>query len=67
MESSVGVAAAASLAAAVAPEVVHDLDAGLWQANSPVVGGLQYHGDTVHLADSPGLGIQRLRDSEAAA
>ncbi|MEX1077972.1 MAG: dipeptide epimerase [Homoserinimonas sp.] len=67
MESSVGVAAAASLAAAIAPEVVHDLDAGLWQVQAPVVGGLEYRGDAVHLADSPGLGILRLRDSEVAA
>lgn len=67
MESSVGVAAAASLAAAIAPSVVHDLDAGLWQAQSPVVGGLEYRDDAVHLADSPGLGILRLRGSEVAA
>jgi L-alanine-DL-glutamate epimerase-like enolase superfamily enzyme len=67
MESSVGVAAAAGLAAAVAPGVVHDLDAGLWQASSPVVGGLEYRGDVVHPADSAGLGILQLHDREVAA
>lgn len=60
MESAVGVASAASLAAAVGPTAVHDLDAGLWLRSSPVVGGLAYAGDRAVLADAPGLGIRGL-------
>ncbi len=60
MESAVGVAAAASLAAALCPDAVHDLDAGLWLRSSPVRGGLRYIGEQAVLADAPGLGIEGL-------
>lgn len=60
MESAVGVAAAASLAAVLRPEAVHDLDAGLWLRASPVRGGLRYAGELAQLADAPGLGIEGL-------
>ncbi|WP_448808861.1 mandelate racemase/muconate lactonizing enzyme family protein [Agromyces bauzanensis] len=66
MESAVGVAAAASLAAAIRPEAVHDLDAGLWLRSSPVVGGLDYRGDRAVLAEAPGLGIRSLAGRAAA-
>jgi len=65
MESQVGIAAAAAVAAAVdagaASTIAHDLDAGLWMRESPVAGGIRYDGETVHLADAPGLGITGLR------
>lgn len=66
MESAVGVATAASLAAAIGPAVVHDLDAGLWLRSSPVVGGLVYAGDRAVLGDGPGLGIRGLVGQAAA-
>lgn len=60
MESHVGVSAAAHLAAAVAPEVVHDLDAAFWLRRSPVVGGVAPAGDVLDLGSAPGLGIRGL-------
>lgn len=60
MESHVGVTAAAHLAAAVAPDVVHDLDAALWLRSSPVVGGVALSGDMLELGSGTGLGITTL-------
>ncbi|MBP3976611.1 enolase C-terminal domain-like protein [Microbacterium sp. BLY] len=57
MESHVGVAAAAHLAAAIAPDVVHDLDAASWLRRSPVTGGLTADGEWLTLAPAAGLGI----------
>jgi L-alanine-DL-glutamate epimerase-like enolase superfamily enzyme len=57
MESSVGVAAAAHLAATLAPDVVHDLDAASWLRRPPVTGGLVLDGDVLDLGTAPGLGI----------
>lgn len=53
MESHVGVSAAAHLAAAVAPDIVHDLDAAFWLRSSPVTGGVTLTGDALDL----GIGI----------
>lgn len=71
MESGVGIAAAASLAASgglasgeaarwgrTVGEATHDLDAGLWLAWSPVAGGASYRGDLVSLSADAGLGIR---------
>ncbi|MGW9629598.1 mandelate racemase/muconate lactonizing enzyme family protein [Agromyces sp. NPDC055520] len=66
MESAVGVASAASLAAAIRPDAVHDLDAGLWLRTSPVGGGLAYSADRAVLSDAPGLGILGLAGRVAA-
>jgi L-alanine-DL-glutamate epimerase-like enolase superfamily enzyme len=60
MESTVGIAAAASLASALGVTGAQDLDAGLWLAASPVMGGAQYLGSSVTLAAEPGLGISGL-------
>lgn len=60
MESHVGVTAAAHLAAAVAPDVVHDLDAAVWLRSSPVVGGVALSGDMLELGSGTGLGITAL-------
>ncbi|WP_020573920.1 mandelate racemase/muconate lactonizing enzyme family protein [Actinopolymorpha alba] len=57
MEGPVGVGAAASLVAARGTTLVNDLDAAWWLADSPVRGGLAYHGATVVLPDAPGLGV----------
>ncbi|MDF2507986.1 MAG: hypothetical protein K0Q52_1845 [Microbacterium sp.] len=62
MESHVGVTAAAHLAAAVAPDVVHDLDAASWLRASPVVGGVVLSGATLDLGGAAGLGITALSD-----
>jgi L-alanine-DL-glutamate epimerase-like enolase superfamily enzyme len=65
MESHVGVAAAAHLAAAVAPDVVHDLDAASWLRRSPVTGGLTAAAEWLTLAPTAGLGIIGIaRDAE---
>ncbi|WP_136706174.1 enolase C-terminal domain-like protein [Agromyces sp. H66] len=66
MESTVGVASAASLAAAIRPGAVHDLDAGLWLHDSPVAGGLRYAGEHAVLGDGLGLGIRALSGRVAA-
>lgn len=63
LESHVGIAAAASLAAAISENgtaVAHDLDGGLWLAESPVVGGARYDGPRVMLVDAPGFGVTGL-------
>jgi L-alanine-DL-glutamate epimerase-like enolase superfamily enzyme len=60
MESHVGVSAAAHLAAAVAPDAVHDLDAAFWLRSSPVTGGVVPSGDTLDLGAGNGLGISGL-------
>lgn len=63
MESSVGVGAAAALAASLCETDAartHDLDAGLWQANPVVHGGISYKGPDLYLSDDPGLGIHGL-------
>ena len=60
MESQVGVAAAASLAAAVGTTAVPDLDAAWWAASSPFQGGMTCDGPQVVLPDAPGLGVEGL-------
>jgi L-alanine-DL-glutamate epimerase-like enolase superfamily enzyme len=61
LESTVGIAAAASLAATLTQDgVAHDLDGGLWLAESPVNGGAHYDGSRIVLSDAPGLGIAGL-------
>ncbi|MGO2520291.1 MAG: enolase C-terminal domain-like protein [Microbacterium sp.] len=60
MEAHVGVGATAQLAAAFAPDTVHDLDAALWLRQSPVSGGISYESDTILLSDGAGLGITGL-------
>ncbi len=59
MEGPVGVGAAASLVAAHGTTVVPDLDAAWWLAEPPLTGGPTYDGAVLHLADAPGLGIER--------
>lgn len=66
MESHVGVTAAAHLAAAFAPEIVHDLDAALWLRRSPVAGGIHSTGDTLDLGTASGFGIHGLASDAAA-
>ena len=59
MEGPVGVGAAASLVAAHGTTVVPDLDAAWWLAEPPLTGGPSYDGAVLHLADAPGLGVER--------
>ncbi|MFZ1287154.1 MAG: dipeptide epimerase [Candidatus Phosphoribacter sp.] len=61
MESHVGVAAAASVVAAVGTSSVSDLDAAWWTAASPYVGGPSYERGMVKLPTTPGLGISAPR------
>lgn len=58
MESSVGVGAAASLAAAQSTTIVSDLDAAWWLATSPVSGGPAYSAGALELSARPGLGVE---------
>ncbi|WP_117213732.1 mandelate racemase/muconate lactonizing enzyme family protein [Allorhizocola rhizosphaerae] len=57
METSVGIAAAASLVAAHSTTLVSDLDAAWWQASPAVSGGPRYEGGTLVLSNNPGLGV----------
>ena len=66
LESIVGVAAAAHLAAAVAPERVHDLDAGLWLAGEVATGEVRYAADRILIPDVPGIGVAGLATGVAA-
>lgn len=66
LESHVGIAAAASLAATVARQRDQDLDGGLWLASSPVSGGARYSGNAIALAAGPGLGITGLEARQPA-
>ncbi|QYH36575.1 mandelate racemase/muconate lactonizing enzyme family protein [Salinibacterium sp. M195] len=66
MESTVGVAAAASLAAAISPEATHDLDAGLWLREPSVTGGLRYENNFAMLGAGPGLGVSGITSRSAA-
>lgn len=65
MEAHVGVGAAANLAAAVAPDLVHDLDAAMWLRTSPVTGGIAFDQDEIVLPAVSGLGVTGLA-SEAS-
>jgi L-Ala-D/L-Glu epimerase len=56
LETAVGVAAAAAVAATVAPDAVHDLDAAMWTVAGSGPGGLRYRGGLLELDPSPGLG-----------
>jgi L-alanine-DL-glutamate epimerase-like enolase superfamily enzyme len=72
LESPVGIAAAASLAAIMGAGIDagagvgagagrdQDLDGGLWLRSSPVTGGARYEGKVIRLASGPGLGIGAL-------
>jgi L-alanine-DL-glutamate epimerase-like enolase superfamily enzyme len=55
MESELGVSAAAALAAVVAPEHTHDLDAAWWSIDSASDRGTPYAGSLFQLAASAGL------------
>ncbi|MGY1438840.1 mandelate racemase/muconate lactonizing enzyme family protein [Streptomyces reniochalinae] len=67
METHVGVAATAALAAtASGTGPVADLDAAWWLARSPVMGGAGYDGAAFVLSDAPGLGITALADPAPA-
>ncbi|GIG62725.1 L-Ala-D/L-Glu epimerase [Longispora fulva] len=57
MEGQLGVAAAASLAAAYGTTAVADLDAAWWLASPPLKDGMRYDSATVVLPDAPGLGV----------
>jgi L-Ala-D/L-Glu epimerase len=55
LESDLGVSAAAALAAAVAPEAVHDLDTAWWSIDAGSGEPTPYEGNRYRLAESPGL------------
>jgi L-Ala-D/L-Glu epimerase len=64
LETHVGTAAVASLAAAAQTPLIPDLDAAWWLARSPVTGGMAYDGAAVALPASPGLGITGLASQD---
>lgn len=66
LEGPVGVAAAASFAASVSPDAVHDLDTARW-LRDPVVVGLDLgRGRTITLPTKPGLNITGFLGEEIA-
>jgi L-alanine-DL-glutamate epimerase-like enolase superfamily enzyme len=60
MESELGVSAAAALAAVVAPDGVHDLDAAWWSIQ-PDDAGTPYRDGRFHLSAAPGLSASAAR------
>ena len=64
LESSVGVGAAAALAADISPDLAHDLDGGLWLAEQPVHGGAVCEGPTISFPDLPGQGVTGIVDAQ---
>lgn len=66
LEGSVGVGAAASLASAIAPDSVHDLDTIHWLRRTAVRGGAVARGNEITLSDAPGLGIDGFDGDEIA-
>ncbi|MGW5019368.1 MULTISPECIES: mandelate racemase/muconate lactonizing enzyme family protein [Streptomyces] len=61
METHVGTAATAALAATARPGgLLPDLDAAWWLSRPPVTGGMVYDGAELCLPDAPGLGITGL-------
>jgi o-succinylbenzoate synthase len=60
METSIGVGAAASLAAAHGMTEVCDLDAAWWLAEPAVIGGIRYDGAKIVLPPAFGLGVSGL-------
>jgi L-alanine-DL-glutamate epimerase-like enolase superfamily enzyme len=61
LETTVSITAAASIAAARSSVCFVDLDAPLWLANSPVVGGVTYSGPHIRFPEEAGLGISGVR------
>ena len=60
LESNLGVAAAAALAATVAPLAVHDVDMAWWSIDARSGEETPYEGNRYRLAESPGLeGVTR--------
>jgi L-alanine-DL-glutamate epimerase-like enolase superfamily enzyme len=58
MESRLGLTAAAHLASAMGHFKFFDLDSAHLLAEDPILGGMRYEKDMVHLDDSPGLGAE---------
>ena len=56
LESRLGVTAAAHFASARRIIRYFDLDSALLLAEDPIIGGITYEGDRVHLPDEPGIG-----------
>ena len=64
MESHIGVAAAASLVAAVGTSAVSDLDAAWWAAESPYGGGPSYGPGVIRVPVGPGLVMSAAGDRQ---
>lgn len=62
LESAIGIAAIASFAASCTNIYFADLDAIALVGRNPIVGGASISGNTITLADTPGLGIESLGD-----
>jgi L-Ala-D/L-Glu epimerase len=58
MESRLGLTAAAHLAAAMSHFKFFDLDSAHLLAADPIIGGMRYEKDMVHLDERPGLGVE---------
>jgi len=58
MESRIAVTATAHLVASQKNVVFADLDAFMSHSVDPIVGGMEIKNGIVHLADSPGLGVE---------
>ena len=65
LESKVGITAAASLAGGKRSITRADLDAAVLLAEDPVVGGVSFSGNRIHLPDASGLGISDVKGWQA--
>jgi len=61
MESELGVSAAASLAAVIAPQQTHDLDAAWWSIGPDTDEGSPYRGPQFQLSSAPGMSAAAAR------
>lgn len=62
LEGNVAVSAAAHFAAAKKNVVMVDLDGPALSKYNPVMGGAEFHGNTIDLNDAPGLGISTIHE-----
>ena len=64
-ETRLALTAAAHLAAARSNIVFLDLDSAFYLAEDPVLGGITFEGETIHLPELPGLGVDVLPETLA--
>ncbi|WCK55570.1 dipeptide epimerase [Aneurinibacillus sp. Ricciae_BoGa-3] len=62
IESRLGISAGVHFAASKKNITRYDFDAPLMLLHDPLTGGVEYNGRIIRLPETPGLGVQRVRD-----